>query len=68
MLPLPDYLEGRFDLRFTLDTMDDFTLLQNLYADFKAINGGGVSELLQLVKQHPDYRAKMLENIAKNEK
>jgi len=24
--------------------------------------------LLQLVKQHPDYRAKMLENIAKNEK
>lgn len=68
LLPLPDYLEGRFDLRFTLDTMDDFTLLQNLYADFKAINGGGVSELLQLVKQHPDYRAKMLENIAKNEK
>ena len=34
LLPLPDELEGRLDLRFTLDTMEDFTLLQELYAAF----------------------------------
>ena len=34
LLPLPDALEGRLDLRFPLDTLEDFTLLQELYAAF----------------------------------
>lgn len=68
LLPLPDELEGRFDLRFTLDTMEDFTLLQELYATFYEKTDRSVHALLQLVKAHPEYREKMLENIARNEK
>lgn len=68
LLPLPDGLEGRFDLRFTLDTMEDFTLLQELYATFYEKTDRSVHALLQLVKAHPEYREKMLENIARNEK
>ena len=68
LLPLPAELEGRFDLRFTLDTMEDFTLLQELYATFYEKTDRSVHALLQLVQSHPDYRARMLENIARNEK
>lgn len=67
LLPLPAELEGRFDLRFTLDTMEDFTLLQELYATFHEKTDRSVHALLQLVQSHPDYRARMLENIARNE-
>lgn len=68
LLPLPDELEGRFDLRFTLDTMEDFTLLQELYAAFHEKTDRSIHALLQLVASHPEYRKKMLENIASNEK
>lgn len=68
LLPLPDELEGRFDLRFTLDTMEDFTLLQELYTAFYEKTDCSVHALLQLVEAHPEYREKMLENIARNEK
>ena len=68
LLPLPAELEGRFDLRFTLDTMEDFTLLQELYATFHEKTDRSEHALLQLVQSHPDYRARMLENIARNEK
>lgn len=68
LLPLPPELEDRLDLRFTLDTPEDFALLQELYATFYEKTDHSVQALLQLVKAHPDYRARMLENIAKNEK
>ena len=68
LLPLPDELEGRLDLRFTLDTMDDFTLLQELYATFHEQTDGSIHALLRLVEAHPEYRARMLENIARNGK
>lgn len=65
LLPLPDELEGRLDLRFTLDTMEDFTLLQELYAAFCEQTDHSIHALLRLVEAHPEYRVKMLENIAK---
>ena len=68
LLPLPDELEGRLDLRFTLDTMEDFTLLQELYAAFCEQTDHSIHALLRLVEAHLEYRVKMLENIAKNEK
>ena len=64
LLPLPDELEGRLDLRFTLDTMEDFTLLQELYAAFCEQTDHSIHALLRLVEAHPEYRAKMLENTA----
>lgn len=68
LLPLPEVLEGRLDLRFTLDTMEDFTLLQELYRTVYEETDRSVEALLQVVERHPDYRLKMLENIARNEK
>ena len=68
LLPLPEELEGRFDLRFTLDTMDDFLLLQRLYAEWFEQTDRSLHALLRLVEAHPEYREKMLENIARNEK
>ena len=68
LLPLPGELEGRFDLRFTLDTAEDFALLQELYAAFREHTDGSIPALLRLVEAHPGYREKMLANIARNEK
>lgn len=68
LLPLPDALEGRTDLRFTLDTMEDFVLLQELYAAFTENTDGSIEALLQLVASKPFYRERMLDNIARNEK
>lgn len=68
LLPLPSALEGRTDLRFTLDTMDDFVLLQELYASYVEQTDGSIEALLQLVASKPIYRERMLANIAHNEK
>ena len=68
LLPLPAELEGRFDLRFTLDTAEDFALLQKLYKEWIEETPHTLDSLLQLVEAHPDYRSRMLENIAHNEK
>ena len=65
---MPDELEGRLDLRFTLDTMEDFTLLQELYAAFYEQTDRSIHALLRLVEKYPEYRVRMLENIARNEK
>lgn len=68
LLSLPDELEGRSDLRFTLDTSEDFTLLQELYAAYIEQTDGSIPALLRLVEKRPGCRAKMLKNIAENEK
>lgn len=68
-LPLPAELEGRRDLRFTLDTPDDFALLSRLYAETGAPGcGRDYASLLRMVEQHPDYRERMLRNIGQNAK
>ncbi|MCD8309881.1 MAG: aminotransferase [Prevotellaceae bacterium] len=67
-LPLPEALEGRYDLRFTLDTMEDFTLLQSLYAAYCEVGEQTLPALLRLVEDRPECRARMLENIAHNTK
>lgn len=67
-LPLPAELEGRLDLRFTLDTPDDFSLLQTLYRTHREQTDGSLQALLALVEKHPEYRQRMLENISRNEK
>lgn len=68
LLPLPSILENRSDLRFTLDTAEDFSLLGELYASFLALGNPSIEALLQLVSSNPEWKAKMLNNIEKNEK
>ena len=67
-IPLAENLEGRFDLRFTLDTYDDFILLQKLYKEWYETTPRTLSSLLQLLTHHPDYTEMMKKNILQNEK
>lgn len=66
LLPVPSPLEGRLDLRFTLDTMDDFELLQQVYASY--VEGDGLERLLSLVDSREDWRCRMAGNIKANVK
>lgn len=68
LLPLPAYLEGRCDLRFTLDTADDFRLLQDLYATFIEQTDGSLESLIKLVDSQSSFGEQMKKNIAENEK
>ncbi len=68
LLPLPKELEGRHDLRFTLDTSDDFKLLQQLYVLYDKKKKKSIQTLLQLVDEFPSCKDLMRENISKNEK
>ncbi|MDR0988995.1 MAG: aminotransferase [Prevotellaceae bacterium] len=69
LLPLPDELKQRTDLRFTLDTAEDFSLLQMLYARWREHPAGAsVQTLLELVQSHEEWLDKMKENIQKNQK
>lgn len=68
LLPLPVELEGRQDLRFTLDTTDDFNLLAILYAEWCEGTDRSLSALLRTVDARPEYLEKMRENIKRNDK
>lgn len=68
LLPMPAELEGRRDLRFTLDTLDDFNLLSALYGEWYENTDHSIRALLQVVDAHPDYLKGMRENIRRNEK
>ena len=68
LLPLPTGLESRQDLRFTLDTPDDFSPLGSLYAEWYEKTDRSLSALLQTVDARPEYLERMRENIKRNEK
>lgn len=68
LLDIPDELEKRTSLRFTLDTMEDFTLLQQLYAEFVETTDKSLPALLWLIDKHPECEVRMKENIKNNEK
>lgn len=68
LLALPSVLEDRFDLRFTLDTAEDFSLLGEVYAAFLSLENRSLENLIQLASSNPEWKAKMLGNIKKNEK
>ena len=68
LLPISEELEKRPNLRFTLDTMEDFVLLQQLYAEFVETTDKSLLALLQLIEKDPIREVRMKENILRNEK
>lgn len=68
LLPLPAVLEGRTDLRFTLDTRADFDLLQEIYTRHREETDGSLEALVALADSNPEYLHRMQNNIAANEK
>lgn len=67
-IPLPALLSNRTDLRLTLDTPSDFSLLNELYKRLNAETDGSVDALVRMVDENPDYGAIMKTNIIQNEK
>ena len=68
LIPLPANVEGRFDIRLTLDTQDDFELLRKLYRQWYKSTSRTLDDLLSLVDKNQEYSQRMKENMIKNEK
>lgn len=68
LIPLPDIVRERRDLRLTLDTPSDFALLSELYRRHRDETDGSLEALVELVDSDPRYGAIMKQNIEQNEK
>lgn len=68
LLPLPDFLQTRTDIRLTLDTPADYALLQELYSRHLTETDGSLKALIKLVDSEARYHSVMKENIEQNEK
>ncbi len=68
LMPLPDELNDRTDIRLTLDTPEDFALLNDLYRRFTQETDESLTALLSLIDSNEDYGRIMKENIKRNEK
>lgn len=68
LIPLPELLRNRTDLRLTLDTPEDFALLSELYRLHRDTTDRSLGALVALVDSDPRYGAIMKQNILQNEK
>ena len=66
LINAPFQLNGRLDLRFTLDTKADFELHQQIYSDYSRHNE--VRSLVKFVDIHPEYLKVMSGQIELNSK
>ncbi|WP_375577892.1 hypothetical protein ABWH96_12635 [Marivirga tractuosa] len=66
LLPAPEIIKNRKDLRFTIDTPEDFENMQKLYEIIQN-NGGDFSldNLVRTADEHEEIKAVMGEGIAK---
>lgn len=67
-MDLPPLLQQRTDLRLTLDTPSDFSLLSELYRRHELETDASVDSLVKLIDSNPEYGRIMKQNIALNEK
>ena len=65
----PDFIQGRDDIRLTVDTPDDFANAQQVYADLtEQYPDFGLEEVVQYIDEHEALKASMKENIHQNTK
>ncbi len=65
----PDFLQGRKDIRLTIDTIDDFKNAAVVYAEMKRINGGfSLYDVVEFLDNHRDIKESMIEKIQENQK
>jgi spore coat polysaccharide biosynthesis protein SpsF len=66
LIDLPKVISGRNDIRLTLDTQNDFSILSNLYKKTKNMN---LDSIIDFIDENRDqYIDKMLINIKNNSK
>lgn len=65
----PNFLYKRKDIRLTIDTLEDFQVLQYLYKVWvEELSESDIRELIDLIDESPDIREKMQKEISKNSK
>ncbi|MFZ5939986.1 MAG: cytidylyltransferase domain-containing protein [Bacteroidota bacterium] len=68
-LPVPQHLAVRKDLRFTLDTPDDFRILSRIYAEMLTLQLPlSPGQIVSFVENHPEYLSLMKQQIELNKK
>lgn len=67
LLPIPKEIESYSNVRMTLDTKEDFDLLQEIYQSNPDFNGP-TQELINLVAENTNWLNRMKSQILKNEK
>lgn len=65
----PNFLQGRNDIRLTIDTLEDLINAQSVYADLKNINTDfTLQDVVDYLEAHQDIKESMMSNISKNKK
>ena len=65
----PDFIQGRDDIRLTVDTQEDFDNAQQVYADLTKENYNfGLEEVVNYIDQHEEMKASMKRIITQNTK
>lgn len=65
----PDFLQGRDDIRLTIDTPEDLQNALKVYSDLKAHNDNfTLSEIVEYLDSHEDLKLSMLKIISNNKK
>ena len=65
----PDFLQGRKDIRLTIDTIDDFKNAAVVYAKMKEKNGGfSLCDVVEFLDNHRDIKESMIKKIQENQK
>lgn len=65
----PDFIQGRNDIRLTVDTQEDFENAQQVYADLTKENHNfGLEEIVNYINEHEEIQASMKRIITQNTK
>lgn len=65
----PEFLQGRDDIRLTIDTPEDLVNAQQVYAKLKEKNKDfTLQEVIEYLDANPDIKDSMMSNISKNKK
>lgn len=68
-LDTPDYLEGRDDIRLTIDTMKDLQIARNIHQELSvALDNYGLRDIVDYLNRHPDITDSMSKIIKENTK
>ena len=65
----PDFLEGRDDIRLTIDTPDDFQNALKVYSDLKSKDDNfTLKDVVEYLDAHEEIKQSMMKNIFQNKK
>lgn len=65
----PDFLQGRDDIRLTIDTPEDLMNAQKVYSDLKSNNVNfTLKDVVDYLDSHEDIKKSMISNILQNKK